>query len=1413
MSFLENWKADSNILKAYIKVKNALEGSLVESEAFEWEWNLEEKIKQISKMIEEISNNENFSIPLYYYKVPKTSGKTRDYYYVPFDYQVLWISFLNVFGPPIDKIMPRYSFGYRLWRPFGKNLETGRWEYGKYSVPGKEIYKSFNMSYKPFRRYQKIFLSSILGIELDDIEKEMFEMENNNEKSVIWVSEYIKNCEGSFDVWKSKFPLFCFSNSNGCDSEKKNLYYMKLDIKKFFPSIKIKKLIENVKKILDFMNFEKNKIEEVSNYLIKLLTFELGGVFGNYEKPENIGLPVGLLASGFMANIYLFNLDVKMDELIKKAFMRGEILGYFRYVDDIVIVSDNIERMLLANRIINCELKNLELIINFDKLKPRILSEYYRLTQFVSENNLKDSYSGDEFLTMLRNLFTLKNPRTNQDQKAENVVKKIERNLRFILNIDDDDVSTEELNNLFLKEFELTRENYHDFQTTVFNEMSVLSEKIFGLSTMENLQESFNRARNLIRAHLDEDKIAPQTRQSFSAHFMTRIIENALKHPPAYKAEHWTNLEQELKLENLSGAIKKREEKENEKNIKSLMKNALADVEYAIVNTPSKTKLYKRYIELVYLIYYDNIQTNVYLKYLLNVINEKIRVEESGIPFLYYELLRYINQVLKEKLNGEDDIPKKFLKDINNIVENMIENKKKFFKRNPMLTAELLDIVVLLKALGYGLSEDAENFVATKLVSNHEHDTMYEFKNLINSKISVYKWLKRETENEKLCYKLLLKLFKFTEYKSFEHINNFLKTLEVNIKEEKDTLEQLKLYSYLLLRIYFSLNEKKAKRLIVEKSLGFLKILFNELDKENSNNSFVNNKNENYNNYRLLQLLLQGTYEGVFPDNMKFRKSISRLIEKISFSSENYQFKKNALAVLRNIKEFLEIRYLEDKSNMGNISVANFLNIINLSYFQKILLSFLLVSINSWKKNTSFIDILEISIDTEKFNKIAKELQSGKRSVESLEEDLRKVFEKEKEDEDEKKGIKDSKENIEKEVKEVTDIPKNLYWLIFQILKGEFLFESLSSPVDYDRKYLFKNIWRKLVEELVVSSDIANIIADNIGKYKRMKLKPYNSPGKELGELLFEELKKLIFLNRPVIKMELPLRVYGDKELKPFIRVGIFQPTVNYFKDDYKYLNEDLKYQKCLVNALRKELIVALKVFKEQNIDLFIAPELSIPQDVEKDLVEWVRKTGIVAIYGIEYVFNKMKQEVRNSYVLLWPYNDINILKIQGFKKFFNYVEKSQFGKRNIKIQESDKIILFTSKNIGVFSILICYDALSLEDLAILKGYVDTIFVPSYNKDINTYRGLADAMSKLVFCNFVIANTGVYGGSVVRIPYYEIHKREALTLEGNGIFGAQVVDIPIKHLQDYRKTIPKLDKNFKDRKFKAFPPGYEYKEI
>nr|WP_281364571.1 RNA-directed DNA polymerase [Thermosipho japonicus] len=1196
-------------------------------------------------------------------------------------------------------------------------------------------------------------------------------MEENLDGEAIWVHKKIKNKEKDFDVWKSKFPLFCYKNIDNCTSKIDKLFYMKIDIKRFFPSINIKNLLNNVKKILEFTSLSEDK-NKIKNYLEKLLNFQIKGAFGNHDSPTNVGLPVGLLASGFMSNIYLFNLDVKMDELINEKFDNREIFGYFRYVDDIVLISSNFQTLINTAKDIEKDLKELGLSINLDKLKPSILNDYYKYCKAFLDKNTNDNNS---FFNRVLNLLKL-----NDSNKINDDEEKFNENfLRIIFN-EDDLVEIDSLRKMFLENFTLTRENYQDFQTTVFNEMSILSEKIFGLSTMKELLESFDRTRNLIRSYFDEDKIAPQTRRSFSAHLITKIVENALKHPLIFKSEQWCNLEKELKLEGFSNVIKLNEERENKVKIRTLIENALLDLEYAIINTPSKTKLYKRYIELIFLIYSNGdkfsdpcknkIKKN-YLVKILDFIEEKVMIENDGKAYLYLEFLKYINQVLRKNLYENVYIPEEFIRDINNVIKKILDGKKmSLFENNPMLVSELLDLITLLDFKNKKFKEKI--LKGAERISNEN-----EYKKIINSKVSVYNLSTETKDDESLCYKLLINMFR-AKRDDLESSKLILESVENN----KNISEKLK--AYMFFRMYSSLENKKLKEEILIKSLKVLE--------EIKDNDGIN---------KLVQLLVKGTYDNILPDTASVKKTLKDLIDKTKEEP-------NRELILNNINEYLQVKCQRDKSDMGEISLTNFVKIAKLSYFQKLLLIYLLFEIQDFLED-DLDGIFKIKIDTKSFNKLSQEILGGKKELDKLD----------KKEEEKEKDEKEREEDIKKVIKVTShedsltkkDKKRGLYWIIIQILKQEFLLESFSSQIELEKRNLFRDVWKELTENLIASSSIINKLSDAIGKYSYVDLKPYESSKKELKEIIRLELENIISQKQYTMNIRLPLIIYGKASLKPFLRIGIFQPTINYFAGNYKYINNDMSYKEPIVSMLRKEIIVALKVFQEKDIDLLIAPELSIPKDIEKDIIEWSKKTGKIAIYGTEYYLNN--DEVSNRYVLLWPYNDIYLLKVHGLKKYFNNVERKYFKERNITIVEDDKIVIYSSENIGVFSILICYDALSLETLSFLKGYVDTIFVPAYNKDVNTYIGLADAMSKLVFCNFVIANTGVYGGSVVRIPYYDIHKREALTLEGNRIFGAQVVDIPIKHLQNYRKEISKMGEEPNDRKFKAFPPGYEYREI
>ncbi len=97
-------------------------------------------------------------------------------------------------------------------------------------------------------------------------------------------------------------------------NKKDKLYCLKLDIKKYYFSID--------KDILKGMLYKKFKDKKLLNLL------EL--IIDSYDE----GIPIGNFLSQYFANFYLNNLDRRIKEVLK-------IKGYFRYMDDLVIVHKN----------------------------------------------------------------------------------------------------------------------------------------------------------------------------------------------------------------------------------------------------------------------------------------------------------------------------------------------------------------------------------------------------------------------------------------------------------------------------------------------------------------------------------------------------------------------------------------------------------------------------------------------------------------------------------------------------------------------------------------------------------------------------------------------------------------------------------------------------------------------------------------------------------------------------------------------------------------------------------------------------------------------------------------------------------------------------------------------------------------
>lgn len=109
------------------------------------------------------------------------------------------------------------------------------------------------------------------------------------------------------------------------------VYALKCDIRKFFPSIHHKKLIELIKRKISDEQFL-SLIEEIIN------SFSTPAELSIFNEPatERRGIPLGNVTSQIFANIYLNELDWFIKRKLKARH-------YFRYADDFIIVHESVD--------------------------------------------------------------------------------------------------------------------------------------------------------------------------------------------------------------------------------------------------------------------------------------------------------------------------------------------------------------------------------------------------------------------------------------------------------------------------------------------------------------------------------------------------------------------------------------------------------------------------------------------------------------------------------------------------------------------------------------------------------------------------------------------------------------------------------------------------------------------------------------------------------------------------------------------------------------------------------------------------------------------------------------------------------------------------------------------------------------
>ena len=252
-------------------------------------------------------------------------------------------------------------------------------------------------------------------------------------------------------------------------------------------------------------------------------------------------------------------------------------------------------------------------------------------------------------------------------------------------------------------------------------------------------------------------------------------------------------------------------------------------------------------------------------------------------------------------------------------------------------------------------------------------------------------------------------------------------------------------------------------------------------------------------------------------------------------------------------------------------------------------------------------------------------------------------------------------------------------------------------------------------------------------------------------------------------------------------------------------------------NVIWRQIQAAFASFQEMSDtkkpDIVVIPELAVATYFESRIKSYAQKIGAIVVAGLDfkqYDNNRVSNRAIFYVPRDWPHGK-QVGKVKAtsfyFGKHFASREEMKVIKQdwNMSFVPCNEFYIVDLEKYGKLGVSICADFYDIERYAIYKGRIQHLLIIANNKDIKSFYFLAEAISRLVYCNVVICNSGHYGGSVCFTPAKHEYQRYSYKHEGHDLFTTQIVSLPVDALWKAQSE----DKDALNG-FKNPPPGYEY---
>lgn len=268
-------------------------------------------------------------------KSPDKQGapRMRQFFEVSVRDQVAWAAVATVLGPELDRKMPPWSYGNRLYRAawYDDERQAGnvsRLNIGPYRHAAGHLYRRFKHSWPLYRRHISLTARRMVHERLEP------ELLDESDLRALGQSDGLRYLHAQF--WIRKAP------------EGGTLFAGSFDLMKFYPSVRVEAIRRGFVDHVDGISQE----PVLAELLRQMLVFEVDASGVSEDMREAIsppvssgdfdGIPTGLFVGGFLANVAMLSIDLEADRLL----LENREIAHFRFVDDHEVLAYDFDALL-----------------------------------------------------------------------------------------------------------------------------------------------------------------------------------------------------------------------------------------------------------------------------------------------------------------------------------------------------------------------------------------------------------------------------------------------------------------------------------------------------------------------------------------------------------------------------------------------------------------------------------------------------------------------------------------------------------------------------------------------------------------------------------------------------------------------------------------------------------------------------------------------------------------------------------------------------------------------------------------------------------------------------------------------------------------------------------------------------------